>query len=495
MDKLIPLVENTSEPLSMQDKIIQHAQVKKAEHELLYAFITIPDSRPVISGFVFKDWFVDPEVRYCMLQLLTLYRYNQPLDSHEAHQDIFEHIKRIDFNNIVGEFWNGALYTLKEDHNKRILRIVNLENQATFINPKLSTKQKVAKVNSAIMQVHDEIVKSDQPTKQDKLAAVLKYTVDCMEGNLKFCPWGIKGLDNYMKLRKNACYFVGALPGTGKTAFAISGMIAQCKLGKRVFFWCAEMTETQIYLRILTHLTGYALDILEAEQDDKKVPKDMEIGISNAIATINSWDFHTRCGRAMTFSQIASEIRTLNAIKPVDSAWLDYFGNIQPRPEMAQSQKHEQMSDICKEVEALKLEIETPIILLAQIKRDAVDRYPKKTDLAESTSCEQIADGVILIDRPVKGRDKTERNYWMNNRTVALSEVFGKCVLVVAKNRHGAERDSVYNFNPQFYKFLAEDKISIEKPPPVQEKDGAPIKPKPVEGADETVAAHRGAKD
>lgn len=461
MDNLIPLVKNTSEPLGLQDKILQHAQVKKPQHELLYAFIAIPESRPIISNNVYKKWFDDTQINFCISILLTLYRQNKSLESHEAHQDICNQISKIDFSNIVGEYWEGSIHTIKKDYQKRRLREVNLENQEIYMNPHLNVNQKITKVNASIMQLHDEIIKSTQKSKKEKLADLVQYTTDCMQGDIKFISWGIAGLDKYIKLRPNCCYFVGALPGTGKTAFAISAMIEQLKQGKRVFFWCAEMTETQIYLRFLSHITEIPLDILEAEKAGKTIPEDIKKKITNAINDLLSWDLHTACGKSMTFSEISSEVRTIHSIKPLDCAWFDYYSNIEPDLDKIQAQRHEQMAAINKDVEQLKHEISTPLVLLAQIKRDAVDRYPKKTDLAESSSCEKVADGIILIDRPIKGRDTNERNYWINSRKVSLDEIYGKCVLIVGKNRHGAERDSVYNFNPALYKFLGEDEISL----------------------------------
>jgi len=222
------------------------------------------------------------------------------------------------------------------------------------------------------------------------------------------------------------------------------------------------MTEEQIYMRFISQLTGFPLDILEAKKEDCKVPKDMERAISKAVTEMMAWDFHTLCGEDMTIKEIGSEIRTLHSIEPLDCIWLDYYSDILPRAELSQVPRHEQMADINRDVKSLKKELPVPIVLLAQLKREAVDRYPRKTDLAESSSCEKIADGILLLDRPKKGRDVNERNYWINNRTIPLEELYDKCAIVIGKNRFGPEMVSVYGFNGPLMRFEGEDPLSQE---------------------------------
>jgi replicative DNA helicase len=445
---------------SLVSKILHHAQVKNPQEEILYAFLTDAEARPIIASTLKTDWFSSNDVSFCMRILLNAYNSGKPIDSHEIHVEIHSYIRNIDFTDCIGEFWHGSIHTLRKDYEAMRIRETNIDGQKIVMNPHLTNAQKASRLNSLYIALHDEVINTSDKNTKEKLIDTIDYLHGCLSGEIDFVTWGIDGLDQYMKLRKNCCYFVGALPATGKTSFAISAIIKQCRLGKRIFFWCGEMTEEQIFTRIISQLTGYPLDVLENHNHSRSVTAEILNRIKQAVDEIASWKLHTICGRDMTFKEISSEIRTLHLLYELDCIWLDYYSDILPREELSNNPRHEQMADINKDVKSLKKELPVPIIQMAQIKREAVDRYPRKTDLAESSSCERIADGILLLDKPIQGKDVNERNYWINGRQVKLEEIYGKCAVVIGKNRFGPECVSIYNINAELMQFLEEDDIS-----------------------------------
>lgn len=478
MDKLKQVAEK-ARTISMQDMITGHAQVHKPEHELLFAFVMMPETREIISSSTKYPYYLDQDVNFCMQILLKAYRYYQPVDTNEIHADIAGSIARLDFTGVVGKFWQGAIHTVRRNYLINELRICHTEAQKIYQNRNLSLEQKTKQINTMYLTVYDKVNKQDKLTQKAKMSNTLDYITECKSGKLKFTTWGLPGLDQYMKLRKHCCYFIGALPATGKTAFAITCIIEQCRQGKRVFFWCGEMTEDQIHLRFLSQIAGIPLDILEAVGS---FSNDQQAAVDKAVGEMVGWNLITICGEDMDFGEIASEIRTEHKIKPLDAAWLDYYSDILPKPQLSQAPRHEQMADVTKDIKSLKKELSVPLIVLAQLKRDAFDQRPKKTDLAESSSCERAADGILLLDRPIKGRDKNERDYWINERKVQLDQLYGKCAIVIGKNRHGKECTSVYGFNGKLMQFLGEDILSVPIDP--DNETDAPFNPKAKDEAD-----------
>jgi replicative DNA helicase len=448
--------KSSSEDLTLSDKILHHAQIQLPEHELLYALITNADARQEILTELSAEHFLNTDISFCVKIIIEAVKSDIPLDAHQVHADLYQSIRNIDFSDTVGEYWQGSIHTVKEQYKRHLIRESNMNAQQICMNPHYKPEHKTALLMQEWETVRDKVNDKTDKTTKEKLLMTVDYLQGCLKGDIQFCEWGINGLDKYMKLRPHCCYFVGALPATGKTSFAISAIINQCIAGKRVFFWCGEMTEEQIYTRIISQLTHRPLDILENRNESSSATSGLLADIHHAMKTISKWDLVTLCGEDMTFEQIATVVRRYHKKKPLDCAWFDYYSDIQPRPELAGNPKHEQMSDITKQVKTLKKEIDVPLVMLAQLKRDAVDRYPRKTDIAESSTCEQVADGIVLLDRPIKGRDVNERNYWINGFKVTLDDLFGKCALVIGKNRFGAECVSVYEFDAPLMKFGSE---------------------------------------
>lgn len=442
---------------NLKDKIAQHGQTIKPDEELLYAFLKMPETRDQIADEVKIDWFENMSVAYCMQILIPIYRGGLSIDSNDAHSQIMTEISYVNFDNVQPEFWQGAIEKLRFNYNDTMLNNAFNKIHQIYTDHNLNTMDKAKEIAKLSSITNDNIERSTKKGRVEKIKDTFEYILKCQKGDHHFIPWGIKGIDNYMKLRPHACYFVGALPATGKTSFAVSCIRKQCESGNRVFFWCGEMTEDQINLRFISQLAHLTLDKLENKGS-------LSIGelerVMEAVEIMSSWDLEMICGVDMNFNEIASEIRAFHKIKPLNCVWLDYYSDILPQDELANNPRHEQMADVSKDIKSLKKELPVPLVILAQLTRTAFDKRPEKIHLAESSSCERVADGILLLDRPIKGRDTKDREYWINNVSVAKEDVYGKCAIVVGKNRHGAEGVSLYEFEGTFMQFGNEININ-----------------------------------
>ncbi len=444
----------------LKDEVAQHGQSVKPDEEILYAFLKMPETRDEIADTIKIDWFINMHVSYCMQIMLPIFKGGLCVDNNDVHSQIMTEMSYIKFDGIVPEFWRGAIEKLKFNHNDLMLDNAFNKINEIYSNRSLNTEERSVEIAKLSVITSDNIMNCTKRGRVDKIKDTYEYITICQTGKHEFIPWGIKGIDTYMKLRPHACYFVGALPATGKTSFAVSCIVEQCKANNRVFFWCGEMTEDQINLRFISQLAGLTLDKLEdkgTQDKDGKQIGGLSTGewkrVLDAVETMADWDLHMVCGVDMNFTEIASEIRALQKVKPLDCVWLDYYSDILPNNDLINNPRHEQMADVSKDIKSLKKELPVPLVILAQLTRLAFDKRPEKIHLAESSSCERVADGILLLDRPIKGRDKTDREYWQNNVRVAMDDIYGKCAIVVGKNRHGAEGVSFYEFQGNFMQF------------------------------------------
>jgi replicative DNA helicase len=101
---------------------------------------------------------------------------------------------------------------------------------------------------------------------------------------------------------------------------------------------------------------------------------------------------------------------------------VDYVGVV--RPDDRRLPRYEQVSQISSGLKALAKELETPIIALAQLNREADGNEPKLSHLRESGSIEQDADVVLLVHHP-------------QTTGVSRGDGIRTAHVIVAKHRHG----------------------------------------------------------
>ena len=114
------------------------------------------------------------------------------------------------------------------------------------------------------------------------------------------------------------------------------------------------------------------------------------------------------------------------------------------RPEDSRVSREQQVSSISKGIKNIAKELKIPIVMLAQLKRDAdeFNREPKLSDLRESGSLEQDADLVLMLWR--KGDDPEKET-----------------MLSVSKQRQGRTGKVDLCFRPSIQKFTERIESSL----------------------------------
>ena len=81
----------------------------------------------------------------------------------------------------------------------------------------------------------------------------------------------------------------------------------------------------------------------------------------------------------------------------VQIIFIDYITLIQSENTLIP--RHEQIAEISRSLKSLARELEIPIVVLSQVKRDAEGKEPTLADLRESGSIEQDADVIMFLHR------------------------------------------------------------------------------------------------
>jgi replicative DNA helicase len=211
-------------------------------------------------------------------------------------------------------------------------------------------------------------------------------------GQLSGIPTGFPKLDEMTNGWQNQDYIViGARPSTGKTAGMLNSATAALRAGKKVGIFSAEMNTRSILLRMVSDWGNV---------DSKK----LRSGFMSSTDALQIGETAQEIGKTglfindtpnIPFQALVSDARRMVRKEKVEIIFIDYMGLIVS--EKSSLQRFEQISEISRSLKGLARELNIPIVVLSQLKRESHGNRPSIADLRESGSIEQDADLIILL--------------------------------------------------------------------------------------------------
>ena len=269
-------------------------------------------------------------------------------------------------------------------------------------------------VDQALSLYESEIVKATMDksdvvftTKQlaDNALEYLKklYTAD--KSGLMF---GLKGIDDMVcGLEAGKMVVIAARPGVGKSMLATQLFRKNGMEGERCVLFSLEMEHQELVNRIFSSMAQ--VDIRRVKE---KMATKREI---DALVHAHS-KFAEKEGRFMIFDErqysideIVSRSRRAHLKEPLSMVVIDYFQLISTATEK-NGTRDQALGQVSGKIKGLAKELKIPVIVLAQINREAVKngKYPKKHNLRECGSLEQDADIVIILANKIENGEEVE---------------------------------------------------------------------------------------
>lgn len=256
---------------------------------------------------------------------------------------------------------------------------------------------------------------------------------------------GFYNLDYVMNgLQKSDLFILAARPGVGKTAFAlnIATNIAQRDANKNILIFSLEMASGQLVRRMLCSLTGIDNgDISKSNLEMKEFVK-----LNNARQTL--WKSHIYVDQTtlQTPGDILAKCRRFMIENKceIDLIIIDY---LQLMTYPGKESRQQEVAEISRNMKLLAKEINTPVIVLSQLSRNAEmkSEKPQLHDLRDSGSIEQDADVVSFLYKE-KGQDPSD----------TLVE------LIIAKYRNGQTGSLAFEWHGSNFKFVATDHSRLQ---------------------------------
>ena len=321
---------------------------------------------------------------------------------------------------------------IKIVEDKSILR--SLIDEATAIatlgyTNEFSVSETLDKAEAKILNV----VKNRKSSEFKQMPEVLSQFQENLEklannkGKISGLSTGYYDLDNITDgFHKNELIILAARPAMGKTALALNmATNAALKSKKSVIVFTLEMRAEQLASRMIS-----SLGQIEAKklQNGSLDTKDWQ-RVNEAMSQLAETNIYIDDSPGVTIGDIKAKSRRIASQDDnLGLIVIDYLTLINSMGRYAGNRQQE-VSEISRALKTLALELQIPVVTLAQLSRTVEQREDKRpvlSDLRESGSIEQDADMVIFIYRD---------DYY--NPTSKIDDNMSKTEIIVRKNRSG----------------------------------------------------------
>lgn len=231
-------------------------------------------------------------------------------------------------------------------------------------------------------------------------------------------------------LHRSELHIIAARPSVGKTAFGLQLAEDIAKNGVKTLFFSREMSKTQLVERMLAKDSGVShWNIRTGQLTDEDWKHlgvlglqigDLPLIIDTAHATIED-----------------IKLKTMS-VPDVGLIVVDYIQLVGTK-QRYDSRKLE-LGAVSRELKNISMELNIPVVALAQINRDAANRVPGIENLAESDNLGQDADNVYFLHRP------DEQPLWKDKKLLEIE-------FIAAKQRQAPIGKKDLIFNPDRQRF------------------------------------------
>ncbi len=415
------------------------------------------DAEEALLGSILLDESIIPELAF--LRAEDFYR--------NSHQWVFQacmalHTRqvRIDFVTIVDELESMKRFADAGGHvfiSKLMMRVpsaIHAKHYAALIERNSILRQMFAKSQEMAMLTYevnneqevDEILtefeaKAFSVRQERRKVHETVSVADLVDSAYKriedaYLGKGVSGIPTHSSdlnyflrgggLQKNDLLVLAARPGMGKTSLMIQMMLDQAENGHRVLCFSLEMSKTKLIERMISNLAqvnSHSVAMGKLSQSELE-------RVGHATELLRKLPIIIHDERGMSPFEIrATALKTVRQHGSFDVMYIDHLQEVGEH--RFKEKRNASTADIVaaktRAIRNMALELNTAIVLLAQLNRGVESRPNKRpmlSDLRDSGGVEETADAVIFIYRDEVYNPKTEYP--------------GVAELIISKQRDGA---------------------------------------------------------
>ena len=403
------------------------------------AFLT-PYALDKVCEELSSDMFYSEANKRIFEAIYSLHQNKIPLDSATVKNEIE---KKGSINNIGGiEYLSDVIDS--------VISAANIDYYIDIVRDKALRRKLIETTNTITTNAYNEeedtndliddaekkifsVTKARKAGEFKSISEVIRTTQEELErlakngADITGIPSGFYDLDKLTSgFHERELIIIAARPAMGKTAFGLNLAVNAAKsTNKAVAIFNMEMSAEQLMMRMISAAGGIEQSKLKTgrleHNDWKKVNEAMsELGETNIFIEDSS---------GMTISEIRAKCRRLatngNGLAMIV---IDYLQLISGSTKY-EGNRQQEVSEISRSLKTMAMELQVPVIALAQLSRSVELRENKRpimSDLRESGSIEQDADIVAFLYR-----DDYYNKPASENTDVSVTE------LIIGKHRSG----------------------------------------------------------
>lgn len=365
-----------------------------AELGIIGSIITTPSCIDKVYGIIEPEMFSTETGQECYRAMLAMY----------------DNGKEITIVGLSSQLENSRID--REDYSQTLKSAVVGSQSSAYIKQyaeQLTKEYQARKVKELVCRV--SLLPKDIQNSMGEIASM----IELLKGNEEMTAKGIKQIvaenrDRYFVDREETgvrtgfyeldellggleggdVTVIGARPAVGKSAFVVQMILQMAGRGKRVGYFNLEMSESQVFERMVANLSGIELARIRKA---KAFLGEEQIIYNKTSDIISGLDITISSG-GKSISQIRKESRHMK----FDIIIIDYLQLV--KADRRYSNRASEVGDISKAVKSLAMELKIPIVLLSQLNRSSESRdtkEPSMAELRESGDIEQDASNIVLL--------------------------------------------------------------------------------------------------
>ncbi|URD60470.1 AAA family ATPase [Sphingomonas sp. KRR8] len=268
----------------------------------------------------------------------------------------------------------------------------------------------------------------------------------------------IPSLDELLgPMRPSHQIVVGARPGMGKTALAISASLGAAEAGHGVLFFSLEMSAEQLAERAAADLC-LGQRVPYSSIRDRTLTVEQRRHVCRARERVAEMPLQIVDRQGLRISQIRSLVRRWKRRfeakgQKLELVVIDYLQLVRPDGKL---NAYETVSEVSRSMKEIAKENGLAVLALAQLSREVEkreDKRPQLADLRESGQIEQDADAVLFLLRPEYYLQAAEpapqdpkRDEWERQ----MRDAAGLLEIICAKRRNGRTGCRVATFHSTY---------------------------------------------
>ena len=343
--------------------------------------------------------------------------------------------------------------------------IINLSSLRRMISVCTATIEQcydadLDQISEILSEVENEIFKVRDVNKPVGSSSISDHIIDAVKFLEKLhqkdldatgVTTGLPSLDNLIVgLKKQEMIVLAARPSIGKTSLALN-MATHISVTKKmsVGFFSLEMSSEQLTRRMLCSLARVSeRDFYDKRFDDAEFGKKWS-KITSAATELKKTKFYVDPTPGLSINELRAKALRMKLKYDIEIIFIDYL-QLMKADVGRNDNRQVEVAKISVGVKGLAKELDIPVVVLAQLNRQAEQQErPKLSQLRESGAIEQDADVVMFLHRD---RD-------------AQKDSTQECIdaeIIVEKNRNGQTGIADLVFFPSIMKFESKSRYGDE---------------------------------